>query len=148
MTTHLQTIAMAVADRTLVTGGSGIARCLPEAYRQQKLLTGINREPHLPDVSGRSPILSGSCSPATNGQVAAHEDQVFFLAALMSRQSLNDRGGELAKITAWSRTADVSTAAARVFDSAAASCRGACNANAVARRWLKRSSSFTRRWPR
>lgn len=66
---HLAALAHAVADMRLVTGGSGIARYLPEAYRKIGLLESPPDQPRLPEVAGRSLILSGSCSTATNQQV-------------------------------------------------------------------------------
>jgi uncharacterized protein YgbK (DUF1537 family) len=66
---QLSTLAQAVADMRLVTGGSGIARYLPEAYRKIGLLESPPDQPRLPEVAGRSLILSGSCSAATNQQV-------------------------------------------------------------------------------
>lgn len=67
---HLATLAEAVTDWPLLTGGSGIARYLPDAYREVRLLESAPHEPELPDIAGRSLILSGSCSAATNQQVA------------------------------------------------------------------------------
>ena len=67
---HLLILAQAVAGMRLVTGGSGIARYLPDAYRGLGLLNSTWYEPALPNITGRSLILSGSCSTATNRQVA------------------------------------------------------------------------------
>lgn len=67
---HLEALARAVTDMKLVTGGSGLARYLPRAYRNAGLLDSPPEEPALPSVSGRSLIMSGSCSTATNQQVA------------------------------------------------------------------------------
>ena len=53
----------------LVTGGSGLARFLPEAYRRQGLLQPQSYTAQLPKIPGRAAILSGSCSQATNRQV-------------------------------------------------------------------------------
>jgi uncharacterized protein YgbK (DUF1537 family) len=66
---QLSTLAQAVANMRLVTGGSGIARYLPAAYRKIGLLESPPDQPRLPEVDGRSLILSGSCSTATNQQV-------------------------------------------------------------------------------
>ncbi len=67
---HLRSIAAACADDQLVTGGSGLARFLPEVYRAQGMLAAKPYAPALPAVAGRSAILSGSCSQATRAQVA------------------------------------------------------------------------------
>lgn len=55
----------------LVTGGSGIAMGLPENFRRAGLLKGGGGA--WAGVLGRAAILSGSCSKATRGQVAAHD---------------------------------------------------------------------------
>ena len=66
---HLRVLADAAAAMPLVTGGSGIARFLPEAYRASAVLASDPAVPELPCVDGRSLIVSGSCSSATNSQV-------------------------------------------------------------------------------
>ena len=72
---HLKTLAHAVADMKLTTGGSGIARYLPEAYRNSGHLSSATYTPSMPSADGRSLILSGSCSAATNAQVAWMSDR-------------------------------------------------------------------------
>lgn len=59
----------ALADSLLVTGGSGIALGLPENFRRKGMLEAAAPS-GLPQVAGRAAILSGSCSAATNEQVA------------------------------------------------------------------------------
>nr|WP_236622030.1 nucleotide-binding domain containing protein [Rhodopirellula maiorica] len=54
----------------LLTGGSGLARYLGDAYRKSGLIETHRASSELPAISGRSLILSGSCSQATNQQVA------------------------------------------------------------------------------
>lgn len=66
---HLEVLAAAVESMPLVTGGSGIARYLPDAYRATGILSGHAAAAQPPQVEGREIILSGSCSPATNRQV-------------------------------------------------------------------------------
>lgn len=65
----LRVAGTALSDARLVTGGSGIALGLPDNFRSRGLL-GVSGVTDLPDVAGRSAILSGSCSLATNEQVA------------------------------------------------------------------------------
>ncbi len=64
----LLTVGQAVKSLRLITGGSGIALGLPENFRRQGKL-----KPHnpvaMPPQSGRSAVLSGSASIATNQQV-------------------------------------------------------------------------------
>jgi uncharacterized protein YgbK (DUF1537 family) len=67
---HLRTIAAATATWPLLTGGSGIARELPGIWRSRKLLTSQRCELTLPAISGRALIIAGSCSAATQRQVA------------------------------------------------------------------------------
>ncbi|MGH8678997.1 MAG: 3-oxo-tetronate kinase, partial [Burkholderiales bacterium] len=66
---HLLTLGEACADVKLVTGGSGMAMGLPANFVRRGLLkTGQSYEP--PKVNGPAAVLSGSCSVATQGQVA------------------------------------------------------------------------------
>jgi uncharacterized protein YgbK (DUF1537 family) len=66
---HLMTLGAACADLTLVTGGSGMAMGLPANFvRSGELQAGATQS--LPKVDGASAILSGSCSVATQEQVA------------------------------------------------------------------------------
>lgn len=67
----LMEIGAAAADLTLVTGGSGVALGLPENFRRQGLLRGEGGG--WTGADGPAAILSGSCSIATRGQVAAHD---------------------------------------------------------------------------
>ncbi|MEO5765639.1 MAG: 3-oxo-tetronate kinase [Casimicrobiaceae bacterium] len=67
----LITIGAACRDLTLVTGGSGIALGLPQNFRAQRLLPERADAAALPAVSGKAAVLAGSCSAATNAQVAA-----------------------------------------------------------------------------
>ncbi len=66
----LHAIGTACADLRLVTGGSGVAIGLPENFRVRGSLGAPERAAELPAVAGRAAVLSGSCSVATNGQVA------------------------------------------------------------------------------
>lgn len=69
--TDLGIIGEAVGDDPLVTGGSGVALGLPAAYRRRGLMTHRSGADALPKVEGPSAVLSGSCSAATLGQIAA-----------------------------------------------------------------------------
>ncbi len=66
----LHAIGHACAGLPLVTGGSGVAVGLPENFRREGLLRHAEHAAELPRVDGLSAVLSGSCSTATNGQVA------------------------------------------------------------------------------
>jgi uncharacterized protein YgbK (DUF1537 family) len=66
---HLRAIGLAAAGLALITGGSGVAMGLPEAYRSGRA------EPSSSDrlfdaPAGRAAVLAGSCSSATQRQVA------------------------------------------------------------------------------
>ena len=63
-------IASACQDFPLVTGGSGLAIGLPETFRIRGLLTSGCNAGALQPVEGFSAVISGSCSTATQRQVA------------------------------------------------------------------------------
>jgi len=66
---HLFALGAACADLKLVTGGSGMAMGLPANF----VRTGLMRPgqtTQLPRVTGPTAVLAGSCSTATQGQVA------------------------------------------------------------------------------
>ena len=66
----LEAIGEAAADFELITGGSGIALGLPENFRRRGLLGNSGPADRLPPISGPAAVLSGSCSNATQAQVA------------------------------------------------------------------------------
>lgn len=66
----LMTIGKAIAGHKLVTGGSGIALGLPENFRRAGLLADAGSG--FGPISGPGAVLSGSCSTASNAQVAEH----------------------------------------------------------------------------
>jgi uncharacterized protein YgbK (DUF1537 family) len=66
---HLITLGEACADLELVTGGSGMAMGLPANFVRAGLLQP-GRHYELPKVAGPTAVLAGSCSVATQGQVA------------------------------------------------------------------------------
>lgn len=63
----LLSIGEAVKDLSLVTAGSGVAIGLPQNFN----LSANNQAAALPAAQGYQAIVSGSCSVATNNQVAA-----------------------------------------------------------------------------
>ncbi|AXS83336.1 3-oxo-tetronate kinase [Marinobacter sp. Arc7-DN-1] len=66
----LTTLAQAVVDMPLVTGGSGLGQSLPGQYRLRGWLAEVNEPGRLAPGTGGALVLSGSCSRATLGQVA------------------------------------------------------------------------------
>ena len=72
LTNHdLVSIGAACAGMPLITGGSGIALGLPENFRKRNLLARLDAADRLPETGGLRAVISGSCSVATQKQVAA-----------------------------------------------------------------------------
>ena len=66
----LMCLGRAVADLPLVTAGSGVALGLPQNFAAAGLLRAADSAAALPGARGHRAIVSGSCSEATNAQVA------------------------------------------------------------------------------
>ncbi len=66
----LYRLGASCANDTLLTGGSGLALGLPRNFANAGLLPQADHAEQLPPVDGPSVVLSGSCSRATNAQVA------------------------------------------------------------------------------
>ncbi|MBC7413563.1 MAG: four-carbon acid sugar kinase family protein [Herminiimonas sp.] len=66
----LEAIGAACAALPLVTGGSGIALGLPENFRRSGLLARGHVASALPATGGLRAVIAGSCSVATQRQVA------------------------------------------------------------------------------
>ncbi len=66
----LHAIAAACAGHALITAGSGVAIGLPGNFRRAGLLPTRADAAELPQVAGLEAVVSGSCSQATNAQVA------------------------------------------------------------------------------
>lgn len=66
----LDVLGEACSDLLLITGGSGIALGLPQNFREANLLADAEHAADLPKIEGRSVVLAGSASKATNAQVA------------------------------------------------------------------------------
>lgn len=67
----LTEIGLACRDLPLVTGGSGLAIGLAANFRAMGLLPENSGAGHLPHIEGHAAVISGSCSLATQHQVAA-----------------------------------------------------------------------------
>ena len=92
--TDLKTIAQSTSQFPLITGGSGLGRFLPHVWRKDNL---INPVPHLPALTksgGKVLIIAGSCSTATQAQVAYMEGrcQIYHVDAA---QLLTDSAAQL-----------------------------------------------------
>jgi uncharacterized protein YgbK (DUF1537 family) len=66
----LYVLGKACRDRLLVTGGSGIALGLPQNFHSADLLVYAGDAADLQKIDGKSVVLAGSASKATNSQVA------------------------------------------------------------------------------
>jgi uncharacterized protein YgbK (DUF1537 family) len=71
----LESIGAACADLPLVTGGSGIALGLPENFRRRGLLARHHAADELPATGGLRAVIAGSCSVATQKQVAVMRER-------------------------------------------------------------------------
>ncbi len=67
----LLALGAACAELPLVTAGSGIALGLPQNFRQAGLLADNQAADALPKSEGKRAVIAGSCSLATQAQVAA-----------------------------------------------------------------------------
>lgn len=68
--TDLHCIAEGCAGLPLVTAGSGVGLGIAEQHRRAGRLDHAATAAALPRIAGPAAVLSGSCSEATNGQVA------------------------------------------------------------------------------
>ena len=66
----LLALAEVCAEMPLITAGSGVALGLPPAYQRRGWWAPSESAARLSAVSGPAAVLSGSCSDATNAQVA------------------------------------------------------------------------------
>ncbi len=96
-------IGSATADLALITGGSGVALGLPAAYRHQGLLGSVEGAgaDQVPQIAGKSAVLSGSCSAATLGQVEAFSSNHPTLA--LDPLALADNKGLVDDALSWAR---------------------------------------------
>ena len=67
---NLMAIGEACAEMPLITGGSGIALGLPENFQKLGLIDANIDAAALPRIDGYAAVLSGSCSRASQEQVA------------------------------------------------------------------------------
>lgn len=71
----LLAIGAACAEMPLVTAGSGIALGLPQNFRKAGLLADSRVADALPKTGGLRAVIAGSCSLATQAQVAAMREK-------------------------------------------------------------------------
>lgn len=92
----LATLAAAIPDDLLLTGGSGLAGAIAALTPQpRKAVAQV-----MPQAQGGSLILAGSCSTMTNRQVAFYRQQAPSQAIDVER-ALDDSAGYLQELIAW-----------------------------------------------
>lgn len=98
---HLLALGEACAELKLVTGGSGMAMGLPANFVRQGLLKA-GQQYGLPKVTGPTAVLAGSCSVATQGQVAQmrKDHQAFALDPL----AISGGKDQAAEALAWAES--------------------------------------------
>jgi len=97
----LTAIGEACAELALITGGSGVALGLPANFRRQGLLAADRAADALPAVVGTEAVISGSCSPATLGQVARMQETCPSFA--IDPLALADGRDQVAEALEWAR---------------------------------------------
>lgn len=98
---HLRDIGDAVADFPLVTGGSGVALGLPQAWRRAGLVQGSAEPAAIEAPAGSALILAGSCSAATRGQVAAAKPNMPHFQ--LDPVALAEEPARIEQVAAWVR---------------------------------------------
>jgi uncharacterized protein YgbK (DUF1537 family) len=73
---HLVALGEACRDLPLITGGSGIALGLPDNFRNAGVPLAPGSAAVMPHVAGRAAVIAGSCSQATQAQVAYMRSRV------------------------------------------------------------------------
>ena len=97
---HLADIGTATADLSLITGGSGLAVGLPALFRRSgRLSTEVPPSPEPP--AGAAAVLSGSCSEATNRQVATMRED--YPAFRLDPDSLAEGDDLIEEALEWAR---------------------------------------------
>ncbi len=97
---HLLAIGEACADLKLLTGGSGLALGLPENFRRAGLLR-TQAAGALPRIYGHAAVLAGSCSAATQRQVAEMKNRAQWFE--IDPISLREDPATVEKALQWAR---------------------------------------------
>jgi uncharacterized protein YgbK (DUF1537 family) len=103
----LDLIADAFADLPFITGGSGLGMALPRVWRERGLLSGTRQLPVDTAPSGRTLILSGSCSAATLNQLDELERAGYSPIPVDTSNLVQDPAAELDRLEAACANADV-----------------------------------------
>jgi len=95
-------IGAACRDLPLVTGGSGLGIGLAANFSAQGLLVNDARAGRLPHIDGLAAVISGSCSRATQRQVAAMKNGA--PAFQIDPRRLADAGDVVGEAVEWAAT--------------------------------------------
>ena len=98
----LVALGRATSDLPLVTAGSGLAIGVSRYFAGAGLLRAADAASKLPAVPGRRAIVSGSCSEATNAQVA-HFRNSGAPACVLDPLALAEGKPEVARVLDWAR---------------------------------------------
>ena len=102
----LMRLGPALTDMPLVTAGSGVAIGLPQNFGIQPTGETVSHAATLPQAMGWQAVLSGSCSQATNAQVAAWQagkraHRALDLNLVLGSDAQHD--AEVQRILAWAQ---------------------------------------------
>jgi uncharacterized protein YgbK (DUF1537 family) len=98
----LITLGRAVSDLPLLAAGSGLAIGMTRVYAEAGMLKAAAVASQLPPLPGQRAIVSGSCSEATNGQVA-HFLRSGGKACTLDPLALAAGKAEVARVLDWAR---------------------------------------------
>ena len=103
----LMRLGPALANLSLVTAGSGVAIGLPQNFGIQATGAAATQAAALPPAKGWQAVISGSCSQATNAQVAAWQasgrpHRALNLAAILADDL--QLHAEVQNVLAWAQT--------------------------------------------
>lgn len=103
----LMRLGPALADLPLVTAGSGVAIGLPQNFDIRATGETLSKAANLPKATGLQAVVSGSCSFATNAQVAAWQasgqpHRALDLALVLGSDTQHDT--EVQSILVWAQT--------------------------------------------
>ena len=102
----LMRLGPAIANLPLVTAGSGVAIGLPQNFGIQATGESASKAATLPKPQGLQAVVSGSCSQATNAQVAVWQSsgqphRALNLAAVLASDALLD--AEVQSVLSWAQ---------------------------------------------
>ena len=102
----LMRLGPALAELPLVTAGSGVAIGLPQNFGIQATRQTLTQAASLPQARGLQAVVSGSCSQATNAQVAAWQTggrphRALDLVAVLGSDA--ELGAEVQNVLTWAQ---------------------------------------------